>query len=193
MAAGLRTRTLYSVCALTLLIWGCPKRQTTPRLIYLPAPPAASEQNPAPPNGTLVIQAPAPPEPVQAAPPAPPKEEEKSVRRRRRTPPTERPAAEPAENTPETPPAEVPALEPHESPAQQTAQRQQIVAMLAGIQGRMAQLKQEGMSDLERKTFEDARMFLEQSQHALVTNDLVRALNLARKASLLVNALEQKP
>lgn len=90
-------------------------------------------------------------------------------------------------------PAEVPALEQRESPAQQTALRQQVAATLAGIQGRIGQVKQRGISGLERKTLEDAQMFLEQSRRALEGNDLVRALNLARKASLLVNALEDKP
>lgn len=139
-----------------------------------------------------MIQEPAPPEPAPETPPPPP-EEAKPERRRRRTVPSQRSATQPAEDTEETLPAEVPALEPRETPEQQTAQRQQVVAMLASIQGRMAQLKRGGLSELERKTLEDARMFLEQSQRALVSNDLVRALNLARKASLLVNALEQKP
>ncbi len=49
------------------------------------------------------------------------------------------------------------------------------------------------MASVDRKTLEDARMFLNQSRKALEGSDLQRAFNLARKASLLVDALEQKP
>lgn len=175
-------------------MWGCPKRQTTPRVVYIPSPPAASEQTPSPASGTLVIQEPAPLEPVQEhVVPEDQPPEEKSTRRRRRTVSPERLAVEPEEGTVETPPAEVPTLEAHESPAQQNALRQQIIELQAGIRGRISQLKLLRLSDLERKTIDDTQMFLDQSLRALGTNDLVRALNLARKASLLVNAVEQKP
>lgn len=177
-----------------MLIWGCPKRQTTPRVVYIPSPPAASEQTPSPASGTLVIQEPAPPELVEEdVVPEEQPPEEKPARRRRRTISTERPAAEPAEDTPAAASPEVPTLEPRESPAQQNALRQQIIELQAGIRGRISQLKLLRLSDLERKTLDAAQMFLDQSLRALGTNDLVRALNLARKASLLVNALEQKP
>lgn len=177
-----------------MLIWGCPKRQTAPRVVYIPSPPAASEQTSSPASGTLVIQEPARPEPVEEdVVPEEQPAEEKSAPRRRRTVSPERPAVEPGEDTVETPPAEVPALEARESPAQQNALRQQIINLQAGIRGRISQLKLLRLSDLERKTIDDVQMFLDQSLHALGTNDLVRALNLARKASLLVNALEQKP
>jgi hypothetical protein len=59
--------------------------------------------------------------------------------------------------------------------------------MLGRIRGRIAQLKQAKLGGPEKKSVDDAQTFLEQSQHALETNDLTRALNLARKASLLVN------
>ena len=49
------------------------------------------------------------------------------------------------------------------------------------------------MASVDRKTLEDARLFLNQSRKALEGGDLQRAFNLARKASLLVEALEQKP
>jgi hypothetical protein len=179
--------TLYSVCALTMLIFGCPKRQTTPRIVYIPSAPAASPAQSAPASGTMVIQEPAPPEP----PPAvvieePPPEGEKPVpRHRRRSTAAERQTSEPEE---EAPPPEVPTLEPRESPAQQTAQRQQVIGMLGQIRSRIAQLRRAGLAEAERKSVEDAQTFLEQSQHALDANDLARALNLARKASLLVNS-----
>jgi hypothetical protein len=176
------------VCGLALLIFGCPKRQTTPRVVYVPAPPAAAEQRPEPAGGTLVIQEPAPPEikPEVIVEEAPP--EGKPVRTRRRPAVSEQPPSETSDET--APAAGLPALEPRESPAQQTAQRQQIIQMVAANRDRIAQLRRTQLSELERKTLDDAQMFLEQSQHALETNDLVRALNLARKASLLTNAVQ---
>jgi hypothetical protein len=186
----MRSRTLYSVCALALLIWGCPKRQNTPRVVYVPSPPPAAEQKPAAANGTLVIQEPPPPEPPPPVIVEGPAPEEKPTPRRHRPAPTGHADVESPDETAAPAAPEVPALEPRESAAQQTAQRRQIIAMLAGIRGRVAQMKRNKLGDLERKTLDDAQMFVEQSQRALDTNDLVRALNLARKASLLVNALQ---
>jgi hypothetical protein len=185
MARKMKERTLCSVCGLALLIFGCPKRQTTPRIVYVPAAPAPAAAKPAPPSGSLVIQEPVPPEPQPVVIIEEPPPEEKPAPRRRRPAAPEQRANEPAEG--ETPAAEVPALEPRESPAQQTAQRQQIIEMLGRIRGRIAQLKQTKLGGPEKKSVDDAQTFLEQSQHALETNDLTRALNLARKASLLVN------
>jgi hypothetical protein len=187
----MRSRTLYSVCALVLLMWGCPKRQTAPRLIYVPAPPPAAEQKPAPASGALIIQEPPPPEPpppviIEEEPSA----QEKPAPRRRRPAPAAHTEADTEGDSGTTAAPEVPSLEPRESAAQQTAQRRQIIAMLGNIRGRIGQMRQAKLSDLERKTLDDAQMFVEQSQHALDTNDFVRALNLARKALLLVNALQ---
>ena len=187
MAGNMKERTLYSVCGLAVLIFGCPKRQMTPRIVYVPAPPApTAAAKPAPPSGSLVIQEPAPPEPQPVVIIEEPPPEEKPVPRHRRPAVPEQKANEPAQD--ETPPAEVPALEPRETPAQQTAQRQQIIEMLGRIRGRIAELKQAKLADSQKKSVDDAQMFLDQSQHALETNDLTRALNLARKASLLVNS-----
>jgi outer membrane biosynthesis protein TonB len=173
-------------------MWGCPKRQTTRRLIYVPQPPPAAtapEQG----EGSLVIQEPPPPPPeiVEEAPteevPA-----EKPVRRRPR--PARAGVPTPAEvgsELDEAPPAEVPALEPRESPAQEVALRQR----LAGLQGRLEQritaLDRSSLDAGARKILDDARTFLTQSQRALADGDLQRALNLAHKASLLVSALER--
>jgi len=55
----------------------------------------------------------------------------------------------------------------------------------------MSRIKERPLSDTDRKTLVDAQTFLEQSQRALETNDLVRAWNLAEKAALLVSALTQ--
>ena len=188
----MRSRTLFSFCGLAMLMWGCPKRQTAPRLVYVPAPaPAASsEKTPAASNGTLVIQQPAPEEP----PPVIIEEEEppeaKPAPRRRRPAPAAATETDTQEDAAPQPAPEVPALEPRESAAQQSAQRQRIVGLIAGIRGRIARLKRGNLGEQERKTLDDAQMFVDQSQRALDSNDLVRALNLARKASLLVNAMQ---
>ena len=186
----MKAGTLYSVCGLALLIFGCPKRQTTPRIVYVPPTPAAPAAKPSASAGTLVIQEPAPPEPPPVVVVEEPAPEEKPVhRRRRRSTASGPPASEPAEEP--TPRVDVPTLEPRESPAQQTAQRQRLVEMLGQIRGRIIELSRTSLDDSQRKAVEDAQTFLEQSQHALDANDLTRALNLARKASLLVNSTGQ--
>lgn len=176
---------------MAVLIFGCPKRQTSPRLIYVPAPPPAASEPSQPASGTLVIQEPAPPETVEAAPPPPPPAP-KPVQRRRR------PASAEAE-TPEQPaePAAaeptVPSLEPRESPQEQNTLRVKIIQLHADIEGQMAQLNAASLSAEDKKTLEDVRLFLSQSRLALQNGDLTRALNLARKASLLINSLTRKP
>jgi RNA polymerase-interacting CarD/CdnL/TRCF family regulator len=92
--------------------------------------------------------------------------------------------------TPEPPPEAVPALEPRESTAQEAAQRQQIQRLQEDVRQRLARLNEARLSPSERKTLEDARTFFAQSTRAIESGDLQRALNLARKASLLVAALE---
>jgi hypothetical protein len=87
-------------------------------------------------------------------------------------------------------PAEVPALEPHETPQQHTEERSRILATQQDIRVRMGRIDRSRLSALEHKTLEDAGTFLVQSQRALESGDLLRAFNLARKASLLVSALE---
>jgi hypothetical protein len=54
----------------------------------------------------------------------------------------------------------------------------------------MARLNPARLSPNERKTLDDAATFLAQSTRAFESSDLQRAFNLARKASLLVAALE---
>jgi hypothetical protein len=163
-----------------------------PRVVYVPPPPAVTEQIPAISNGELVIQAPAPPKPVQeevvSEEPIP---GPKPAQPQRRVTPAPRPSTDPETTVPPISLPEVPALEPRESPARQSELRQQVVKLLAGIQGDMSRIKERSLSDAERKTLEDAQTFLEQSQKALETNDLVRARNLAEKSVLLVSALAQ--
>jgi hypothetical protein len=65
--------------------------------------------------------------------------------------------------------------------------------MQDSVRARIAALGRTSMASLDRKTLEGARVFLTQSERARDSNDLQRSFNLARKASLLVDALEQKP
>ena len=59
------------------------------------------------------------------------------------------------------------------------------------IQERSTALSREWLSPTERETLEGARGFLQQSLRALQESDLHRASNLAHKAYLLVEAIEQ--
>lgn len=181
-------------CALGMLLMlgGCPKRQTTSRIIYVPSPPAAQRSEAPASSGSIVISEPAPPEePVAAAPqeeePPPPKPER---RRRRpvRTEPTETPPPEVSES-PEQPAADItpPPLETRDDPAI----RGEVQTLQADIQRRIEETSHRDLSKEDQKTFEDARQFLEQSQRALDQGDLQRALMLARKASLLISALRR--
>jgi hypothetical protein len=185
---------LCSVCGLALLIWGCQKRPTTSRVVYVPAPPPAATPTSSSDSGALVIEEPQPPEEIVEPTPAPETPEPKPVRRRPR-PQRSDTSTSPADITPEPEePAstEVPALEAREAPAQQVALRQQIVGLQQDLHRRTSQLEHRSLSAGDRKTFEDARTFLTQSEHALADGDLQRALNLAQKSSLLVSALDQQ-
>jgi hypothetical protein len=192
----LRNGTFASVCALLLWMGGCPNRQGPAGVVvYVPAQ-APAAVTPAAKSEVLVIEEPAPP-PVPEAAPAPATTEQKKTPASGRRggsssahatiPETDEP---PPQETPETPPAEVPALEPRESSAQEAALREQVQRLQENVRQRMAHLSPARLSLNERKTLDDARTFLTQSTRAFQSNDLQRAFNLARKASLLVAALE---
>ncbi len=185
---------LSSLCGLAVLIGGCPRRQTSPRVVYVPSPPPASRTTAAQGTETLVIEEPPPPSEPSETP--------------TERPPTPRPAHRPrhvirtvpqadtVEVTPEPvepPTVEVPALEPRESHDQEAGLRREIQGLRAAVQQRIAQLERAKLSIAQGKTLEDARAFLAQSGKALEEGDLQRSLNLAQKASLLVSALEQQP
>lgn len=175
---------------MALLVWGCPKRQTTTRVIYAPAPPAGTAPAPVEGSGTLVIEEPAPPEPAEVTPAE--SSTPKPVPRRRRPPRSEPPASTESVTEPAEPPtAEVPALEPRESPGQQATLRQEILSLQERLRRRIVQLQRGKLTGATRRTLEDARTFLAQSEKALSDDDLQRARNLANKAALLVSALEQ--
>lgn len=181
-----------------MLIGGCPKRQAQPRIVYTTPPPAAAAApaSTAPPQA-LVIEEPAPPTKAEQVS-TPNAAQEKPARPRRRVARTEPPTStEPsdANEAPETPeeppPAAVPALEPRESSAQVSVLRPQIQSLQDDVRTRLSRINESKLSLEDRKTLEDARTFFAQSNRALQQGDLQRALLLARKASLLVAALEQ--
>jgi len=179
-------------CSLALFIGGCPKRQAPSRIVYVPSPAPAATQASAAAAPSMVIEEPAPPEEPPAPSPQPTAQPEPARRPRRRLR-TEPPAAA-AETTPEAtepPTPQVPSLEPRESSAQETALRRQIQGLQDDVRQRIAKLSRAGLSGADRKTLDDARTFFAQSTRALEEADLQRALNLARKASLLVSALER--
>jgi hypothetical protein len=146
----------------------------------------------------MVIEEPPPPEPpepqAETTPQEPTTQKNPARPRRRVTTPTETPVeTQPTPETAEPPPVTAPALEPRESPQQQSVLRLRVLQSQESVQARIGSLEHTPMASVDRKTLEDARMFLNQSRKALEGSDLQRAFNLARKASLLVDALEQKP
>jgi hypothetical protein len=196
--SGMARKHFTPLLSFALLLGGCPNRKTAPRLVF--APPAAPAAKIAKPqsSGDLVIAEPTPPRPevIPAEPqPREPTAQKNPVRPRRRAAPAESPAdnSEPPTDTVTEPTPSAPALEPHESPQQQSELRTRVVQMQESVRARIRALGHTSMAGLDRKTLDGARMFLVQSERARDSNDLQRAFNLARKASLLVDALEQKP
>lgn len=144
-----------------------------------------------------MIEEPAPPESTEVPAEVSTQESttQKSVARpRRRALPSETPVeAQPAPENASHSAAPVPALQPRESPQQQNELQNKVLQLQQAVKGRIAVLERTQMADLDRKTLNGARSFVVQSDRALKSGDQQRAFNLARKASLLVDALEQKP
>jgi len=143
----------------------------------------------------MVIEELPPPEPVVITPlptTLAPKDNDTESNARHSEQHKEQTSAAP-ETTPETneqsPP--VPSLEPRESSTEQATQRREIQGLQDDVQKRIAKLASAGLSGVDHKTLDDARTFFQQSTQALNEGDLQRALMLARKASLLVSALEK--
>jgi hypothetical protein len=179
-----------------MLLWfgGCPKRQGPASIVYVPAsPPKALTAAPVPTDQEiLVIEEPAPPpEPEVKAPAA---TTGPAVNNPGRRPARTAAPAEPPETAspdiPTTPSTEVPSLEPGESSAHMAELRQQVQKLQQDVRQRLSRLEGARLPADERRTLEDARNFLDQSTHAVTSGDLQRALNLARKAFLLLAALE---
>lgn len=188
----MKSRPLYSLCALVLLVWGCPRRQNAVRVVYVPSPPVATASE-AVTTPVLVIEE---PEPEPAAEKVVPLEvpEPAPVRPPRHAPRSETAAATETTEQPleaaSTPTAEVPALAPRESPQQAAALQRRVTGIQQDLHPRLNRLAAARLSAGARKTLVDARTFLAQSEKALTEGDLLRALNLAEKSALLVTAVE---
>jgi len=162
--------------------------------VYVPSPPPAAMQASGPETpATMVIEEPPPPEQVVIAPlpetPTPKEEEPKPHRAPRKEQTSAAPETAPGSDE-DTAPSGL-SLEPRESSTEQATQRHEVLALQDDVQKRIAKLSPAGLSGVDRKTLDDARTFFAQSTQALSEGDLQRALMLARKASLLVSALEK--
>jgi len=201
---------------LALLIGGCPKRQTVPRVVYVQAPPASAAAEARQPGGTntlpkaanaspqassagaateaLVIEEPPPPPPpepvaAQTPPPATPVVQTPRRRTRPRTEPHDTDEQGEAVDSAAAPSlGEAPSLEPQSDMGQN-----QLQAKVDEIKRRITELeKNSDLSTTEKRTLTDARSFWSQSVAALRDRDRLRAQELAQKASMLLAALEKK-
>ena len=183
----MRRQVLHSVCALVVLVGGCPRHSAT-RLTYVPAPPPpstkAAAQNTA--GDTMVIEEPpppAPPEQPSAAPANPAPVEATTPRRRAPAPVQEKPA--------EAPRVPAPTLEPLAEAQKQRSVRSEVVTLQTALAKRIKNADALDLKPSDRHAFEDARGFLAQSLRALEDGDADRAKKLAIKASLLLDAVDQ--
>jgi hypothetical protein len=195
---ALKTGLLLLVCTVLLLLPGCPRRQTASRLVYVSTPPSAKALGVAPATDSIVIAEPERPE--EEAKTTEPTDAEtgttsKRVVRHRRPGAIRPDAPAEAEDQPAAPqaapPAGVPALEPQKSPEEQAQLRREISTSREDTERRLAQLDHLALGAGDRKTLDDARAFLAQAARALEEGELIRSINLARKAALLVSAVEQ--
>lgn len=177
---------------MVVMMVGCVHRQTAPpSLVYQEAmAPDRTGAAAAPVNagGSLVIEPPPPP-PV-AAPPPPAVATAPAVVPRKPRPKFQEHASEDAPAAPDAAPAksaEAPPLESVTEPASEAGVRNQLRTL-----GNEIDHLQHGfsLSATDRRTLEDARTFLLQSQQALADHDLLRADQLAKKAALLLAAVE---
>jgi hypothetical protein len=84
---------------------------------------------------------------------------------------------------------DAPQLEPRSSPAS----RDVLLARHAALEQRIKSIEHSmNFTAVDRRTLQDARGFLLQSERALQAGDMLRAEQLAQKASLLLAALEQR-
>jgi hypothetical protein len=189
--ASVKHQTLLAVVATALAAGGCLRRQTATRLIYVPAQAPAASQQPGTSTEALVIEEPPPPPPpvpIQVIPLPEPATQKPTVRPRRSSR-TELPSSEGPAEPPSSP--EVPPLEPRATSAEQERLRAEITGLQAGMRQRIGRLNRKRLSEADQKTLDDAVRFLGESERAFAETDLQRSLNLAHKASLLLDAVEK--
>ncbi|HEX5412777.1 MAG TPA: hypothetical protein VFZ27_13085 [Terriglobia bacterium] len=174
-----------AIFGLAVVVGGCPKRQTVQHVVYVPTPPPAA--TPSQSEQSIIVQAPAPPAPLEAKPeiaqPAPPEPAPSKP-----SPPRRAEIKAPPE---EPPGAEVPALHSAVNSGQAIALQGQIVQLQQGIEKRIDALSRESLSPSHRKMLDDARGFLQNSRKALQKTDLDLASNWASKADQVVTSLER--
>jgi hypothetical protein len=102
----------------------------------------------------------------------------------------------PAETAPAADAAQAPLL----VPASAAPSEDEIRSRLSDLHRRIAGFEKSAhggvgyySTSTDRQTLDDARSFVNQSEDALKVHDLLRAQELADKASLLLDALEQRP
>jgi len=184
-----------------LLLAGCPKRKTEPRVVYVqpPAAAAASTSTKAGPSGPREILT------IEAPPPAPEPPEPPTTANTSATVPTQpqtrkppRPRAdsraseEPAlpDTTPPADAAQAPPLEP----AGSAVSEDEIAATQNSVRRRIDGLNSTYYSTAaDRQILDDARAFVNQSEQALKAHNLLKAHELVQKASLLLDALQPRP
>jgi len=187
---GMKRASAVAICVLAFMGVSCARRQPTARIVYVTSAPSPAPSVSPEAAGALVVAEPQLPEPEpEPVPPAPETAEKPRSHPRVRLAPPD-PSVEPE---PESAPApEVPTLEPREGPAEQSAQRQQVVQLLDQIRRRATRQEESSLSSDERRMLGDARTFVSQSEGALAASDFQRARTLARKASMLLAVLEQQ-
>jgi hypothetical protein len=193
---------------LALLIGGCPKRQTTPRIVYVQAPPAPPQADASavasPGAGTLTIQEPeretaeeTSTSKVQAAAPTASPSPKKSKPRTTTAHDTgEKPPSEntPPENTPPAPEAApTPAplqLQPEGGDVQEDVLTRRLDELGAAVDDLQ---RRTDLSKDQLRAASDAVAFRTQALDALRQHDLLRAKQLTDKAALLINAVQGHP
>ena len=192
---ALKLRSLFPICAALLLVGGCPKRQTGWRLVYVTAPPPKLQSQASTSAEVLTIEAPANEEPEALPPESPATNLEPAPKRPPRRRHTIRPdASSEAEAGDDAEPASsagVPALQPRQDSQRLAALRRDLTASQENTRRRLAQLDHAQLGQGDRRTLDDAKAFLSQSEHEFERGEILRAMNLARKAALLVSAIEQ--
>jgi len=119
-------------------------------------------------------------EPVKAPPPP------------RAEPVARKDAPAPPVVSPQPVTADAPQLEPANSSQQQASIQRQVSMLQRAIGVRIERLARLKLAGADRKTLEDARTFIAQSEEANKSGDLTQASNLAQKAELLVRAIEKR-
>jgi hypothetical protein len=181
---------------LALLIGGCPKRQTTPRIVYVQPPPSispgsntAAQSSPE----AIIIQEPAPPALAEPAPPVaatvPPPQAQSDKLNKRRPPVRESEETGATVQPPEVtePPLQLQPSGNDVGEAELNRLLEQMAVDLADLERRT------NLSQDQQRAIEDAGTFRKQSLKALQQHDLLRAKQLADKAELLIKAVQELP